>query len=338
MPTDQKNKYIQKINQKLEKYQLESIGDLSEIVENTIINNENNFRFFCQTKNEHHKKFFLKFQRDKSRQKHDIRSRRQYNLSNEINFYQEFKTKKFKKLVIPNYYHSGKKPNPWLITKKINQKEISALPANTFFSRKKIPLRFASIVIDGLTELHQQKINPKKFYRQKMQDLINWFQFLSQSFTGEFSPLTIFVPRILIKNEKIWNENSQNIIHGDLVSDTFAFSNKNKLVLFDFEKVQISNPAFDFSSFVINPYLSTWNRYFEKEITRKNPGKTFKTLFYLSWIMRLCHLSGNFLSGRLDHVFKPIIGEKNFCSTKNIYLHLWPKEIYRLLDQINKIN
>lgn len=325
-----------KINKILHKYQLRAETDLSTTIIQTTLAKENNVCFFCQNQPNSQKTYFFKYQIQKSANQ-TLQSRRQFNLVNEINFYQTAKSQPFKKLVLPKLFHSGLKPNPWLITEKIDLKNTYSFPKNSFFSENSISEKYIPILIDGLSEFHQQKFPPKKFHRQKMSDLIKWFQFLNPSFTGVLSPIAAFVPRIMIKHEKLWNQNCRTLIHGDLVADTYAFSPANKLILFDFEKVQISHPAFDFSSFFINPRNKQWNQQLFNRLIKKYPDPSFKILLYLSGILRLCHLLGNFKSGRLDHVFLPIIGSKKFLPTKKLYLRLWLREILRLIDQINKI-
>ncbi len=319
----------------LQRYHLQTDVDLIYLVEKTKQDSENNLRFFCYQQDDPSQQYFFKLQLSDVKQQ-KLKSRRQFGLKNEIVFYRQNNQSKFKKLITPTYFHSRIQSSPWLIIHKIDNK-LSFLRPDIFFSNQKIPPKYIPIIIDSLTELHQMKIDPVLFHRQRMSDIIYWFSFLSPSIPTKWAIITKTVPKILHKYQKIWNSNCQFLTHSDLVPDTFAFSGSSSLVLFDFEKVQISHPAFDYSSFVINPQQKIWNKNFTSQLLQKFPSKDFIILLYISWIMRLCHLLANFSSGRLDHVYIPIIGRQKYIAVKNTYMSLWPPEIIRLLNEIKKI-
>lgn len=311
---------------------LEIDFDLANLIEKRLKINENNIYFFANS-SVNKKKYFMKYFL-KKQNKHDL-VRKILNLKNEIRFYRQVRKYNKSVLQLPILCKSNTRGHPWIILEKLSDK-ISFFPKDIFFSENSFSEKDIPIIINGLKEFQKIKLSVRHTHEMNFSDIKSWLQNLQNGFTGKIIKFQKPVLQKINNFETIWNENLTSTSHCDLVEDAFAIDYKNnRLTLLDFEKVQISHPAFDFVSFTINPLVENWNKKFEQQLFNSYQGIShFQELYFVSSMIRKIFYLNNFKTGRYDHIYENILSTSKYQKLKPKFIELWENKLIENFEAI----
>lgn len=319
-------KTVTHINRILNTHELQTAEDLSALVSSTIAQRENNIRLTCRDKvgNEYILKYSI-MHLNSQVQHQGIRAK--LNLHNEILFYKTTDAIPKKDIIIPKLFAYSRETIPWIILEKLQPVDVHLFTSDLDFTQKSYPAFFATSIIKGVYEMQHLPIDTSVFIIQGVDRTKEWLAQLNHVYTTSLKKRKKIVERLFERHAELFENNSKYLSHNDIVPDTIGYHKKTrKLVLLDFEKVQITHHAFDFASMCSNPLTPKWRNVFEKELFTYYPSKDFKTLFYLACLLRTMAKIDTFISGRLDHIFEGIIGEKQFHILRPQFIQLWGKQ------------
>lgn len=216
---------------------------------------------------------------------------------NEINFHKRIKpiahrVRSF--FIIPEYVKSGQSSNgfTWFLREYqdgqfAGNMDIDLGYAKSFLNKIK-PGHFAKAIIafQRLTPKITKVLRvPKHGYKWYNID----FQFYLQikSLRRVFKKELSFIEQFYQKESRFINNHSTVLSHGDLYPNNIMLNDKNKLVLFDWEMLNLNNLAFDPAFIYLLAWRDkNWQRLFLKNIYSQQKDKEkFKKLF------RICTLS-----------------------------------------------
>jgi len=205
-----------------------------------------------------------------------------------------------KHFIIPEYYDSGKGKNGFIWLKREYQNgsfagnmDLDLGLTNQFF-RKIKPANFAQALIAF------QKLTPKVSKALKVpRHGFHWyqtdFQFYKyvRSLQRLYQEEVSFVEKFLKSQRSLVNKNANILSHGDLYPNNIMVNQKNQLVLFDWEMLNLNNAAFDPCFIYLLAWRNrNWQKQFLKSIYQKQKNKK---LFKQLWQISLFSLTLRFL-------------------------------------------
>lgn len=321
------NKQVSKIEGSikkiLDKYSLTAKENLRMLITQTLEKEENNVRFV--TSNKSGKRYIFKYSVAGLREK-TIQTgvRALLNLKNEVNFYLNTNLQEKQNIIIPKLLAASIDP-AWLIIEFLENAVI--FDSKLGFSNKPFPRFFSKAYIEGISELQKLDVNKKLFHKAISRDTRGWVE----SVTDDEN-----IRKIFQSESNAWDRNCNYVCHMDILTDTIGYDkSSHKLVLLDFEKVQISHPAQDFAAITMNPLIEKWNRNFEKEVFKHFKSRDFEKLYKLTKLLRLLSRLKNYETGRLDHVFTVILGKTRYIEMKTKTKPVLEKEVESLVQELS---
>jgi hypothetical protein len=327
------NKVIKKIEKIFESNSITTDIPLEIAVQETFDRRENNLRLFCKSSDS---EFVFKYELGElSTGVKQVGVRAKMNLRNEIRFYERSKDITLKNLVIPKYISSSSGEEAWLIIEKLDLNKIHIFNAKDGFTERHLPEFLIDPLIKGIDELHNMDIHKEDFVISDINNIITWLNSCEPAFTGKVTGLLKEVLRLAEKHSSVWTEQLKYIVHSDLMADTLGYDKgTHKVMILDFEKVQISNHGFDFASLIRNPFAKKWNGKFEKSLFDYYKNNEFEITYLLACITRGVSALSSLKSGRLDRVFVGILGQEEFNRLRPQLIDLYEEQ---LLDRIEKL-
>ncbi len=306
------------------------------MVTKAIAKDENNVRIECVSKSG--QKWLLKYSIVHLSPKTQFTGiRAKLNLRNEANFYRLSNNIKKTHIVIPQLLNSSlpEADESWIIIEKLLQEDFYFFPKNHSFLPTPYPTFFIESIIAGIKEFQNLPIQKETFIVQTIESTRAWLQNLDGAFTNQLADKKAEVLKTFDKFKSIWPDNLGYLSHHDLQAAPLGYQrNTKKLALLDFEKVQITHHAFDYTGVVQNPTWIDWNNKFETALFNQYNNTNFKALFYLSCMLKTLANLNNFKTGRLDHVFLNILGKEGLDKSKVIFTPLWENTVLRYLDKL----
>jgi len=308
--------------------------NIEELLRNRIEQQENNLLVFCKDAKDYD--YILKYSITHLTGKKHSGVRALLNVKNEINFYQQVVDEKNNNVIIPKLLDASSRPHPYLILEKLDVKEIELFPEDTFFRKNFLPMNIIEPVIKGMIEFQSLKVDKDIFHHMTTQNIQPWLSLIEGAYRGKIKHIKQRVRSLFSKYSSLWDREVKSLVHGDIEGDTFGYEKgTNRIVLLDFEKTQIGHPLHDFAFFVQNPQERSWNKAFVKTLLIYFPQKEYHILFTLSRLLKTLTCLNNFRTGRIDHVFVGILGnKKRYEEMKKIYIPLWEKDALELVETV----
>ncbi|MBN2101092.1 hypothetical protein JW710_04365 [Candidatus Dojkabacteria bacterium] len=261
--------------------------------------------------------------------------RAKMNLNNEIRFYNYVKDLKFKDLVIPEFV-AGKEGNPaYLIIEKMMPEEYVIFPDDMGYTGDQFPDFFAKSFVSGMHEFQQIKADKEYFLVMSENDIATWLGSMSEVFSDFENAKYQKVVDLFEKYFNLWTNSMDTLSHSDILPDALGYSvNTKKLLLLDFEKVQVSYSSFDFSAMVKSPLMKDWiEDKFEPELFSIYKEEEFRILYNLSKALRLLTGLKNLKTGFIDHVFEAMLGKDKFEKVKPVAMDIDVEMLGRALEE-----
>jgi hypothetical protein len=292
---------------------------------------ENNILLFCESQQD---KFVLKYSLAHLRPRPESRRSLPLDLENEIRFYTRIGRTTFCNFMIPEYVDSGQKPHPWLLLKRLDPQKVALFkPENEFFPGR-VPLSFARILVAGVKEFQNVAIPFAGFNVADFGDVEKWMCFSLSRIPEMAGPVRA---RILEKFRLFadgWQGELRFLAHSDIRHDTVGLELlTNRLVLLDFEKVQVSHRAFDFPTLYLDSILDKrWCEAFLEAIFTEYTDTRFKELFEATLLLQVVSQLEKLMSRRIDYVFLNFVDRPTLEQQRAALIHGWEEVLENLLS------
>ncbi len=323
MPIDPSN-LIAKIDSVLSQNQLTTQTDLRELIDTKVAEKENNIRFVCSTGDG--QKYIAKFSIDSLGHRPPASGiRAQMNLQNEVRFYQQIQSHKFENLIIPRLLTGEDGENAYLIIEFLDSDKYHIFDPKIGFQEPGYPDFFAEALVVGLREFHSLEIDQALFPKMDIAGTRDWLVKIGEELNGLAQPEHQSILDLFDAQLPSMLQGQKAITHSDIVPDAIGYElATHKLVLLDFEKVQLSMPAFDYSAFAKSPAHMEWvHSELEPKLFAHISNPEFRTSYYLFKLLRLISMVAAFQSGRIDHVFEAMLGKTEFQALKAQASNSW---------------
>jgi hypothetical protein len=328
------------INKTLSQQGLSTDVNLTKLIDQKVAQLENNIRFVCRAASG--EKYLAKFSLTSLNHKKVTKGiRSKMNLSNEVRFYRQYGKQNFSNIKIPEFRAGKGRGKAYLIIEYLSDDKYHIFRPDYGYESDGYPDFFAKKLIQGLDEFYEYSkgLDKDKFLTMDFVKTQKWLQSMEAKLNKSLSHRFNLVCEIFNENIAVLQDQECVITHSDILPDTLGYKkDSQKLVLLDFEKVQVSIKAFDLSAFVKGPMHQEWIREkFEPELFNHYKNVEFRKAYMTFKLLRLINSISTLQSGRLDHVFKSFLGEKRFQKLKEPSISNWIEELDKSLQDIQDL-